>query len=275
MSNRHLVAALAAACALAASGASYGAGVTGSASNGLPGTHAGSPAPTGAPHAYAGYHGSNGTPPAIHGGDRPFAYNGSYHDDKGRPHAYNGGSHDQNGKPHASNGSYHDDNGRPYAYNGGGMGYQASNGGGSDTPSGSTGGDDGLLAHGSGVSHQALLAGGNEVSSTGKADAGDADGNGAGSISIDPEAGKVCFALVVNNIDAPVAAHIHQGAAGRNGPVVVTLRAPASGDPGSSSGCVDNVDRAVLQLIHAHPGAYYINVHSGLYPDGAVRGQLH
>lgn len=142
------------------------------------------------------------------------------------------------------------------------------------TGSNSSSGDS-LLMHGTGVSHQALLAGGNEVSSDGKADAGDPDGNGAASISIDPEAGKLCFALVVNNLDTPVAAHIHQGGAGKNGPVVVTLKAPDSGDPGASSGCVDNVDRALLQVMHAHPWAFYVNVHSGAYPDGAARGQLY
>lgn len=168
--------------------------------------------------------------------------------------------------PHA-----YGESGAPYETSGGattgtttGNGYQDTGGGGSDS----------LLAHGSGVSHQALLFGGNEVSPEGKADAGDPDGNGAASISIDPEAGKLCFAIVVNNLDNPVAAHIHQGRAGTNGPVVVALKAPEHGDPGTSSGCVDNVDRILLQTIHAHPWAYYVNVHSSAYPDGAARGQL-
>lgn len=253
--NSRRLASLAAACALVASAAShgYGYGEAGNGINGKTGAHAGSP-------------------------HQPV--NGSgYHDAKMVTYASSGGYQNGTGTPHAYNGSYHDKDGKPYAYNGGINNYHASNGGqavnGSGTiENGDTAGGDGLLAHGTGVSHLAQLAGGNEVSSTGKADAGDADGNGAASISIDPEAGKLCFALVVNNIDAPVAAHIHRGTAGRNGPVVVTLQAPSSGDPGSASGCVHNVDRALLQLIHAHPWAYYVNVHSGVYPDGAVRGQL-
>lgn len=140
---------------------------------------------------------------------------------------------------------------------------------------GATGGSEpAILKHGTGVSHLALLDGGNEVSKDGKADAGDEDGRGAASISIDPEAGTLCFGLVVNNVDGPVAAHIHQGKAGHNGPVVVTLKAPDGGNPGAASGCIPNVDRVLLQAIHAHPWAYYVNVHSSAYPDGAIRGQV-
>lgn len=265
--NSRRLASLAATCALVASAASHGYGETGGGSNGQSGAYAGSP--------HKPVNGSSYHDPKT----ATYASNGSYHNENGTPHSSNGSYHDAEGKPHAYNGSYHDKDGKPYAYNGGTNNYHASNGGqtsnGGIPANGDTAGGDGLLAHGTGVSHQAQLAGGNEVSSTGKADAGDTDGNGAASISIDPEAGKLCFALVVNNIDAPVAAHIHQGTAGRNGPVVVTLQAPSTGDPGSASGCVHNVDRALLQLIHAHPWAYYVNVHSGVYPDGAVRGQLY
>lgn len=158
----------------------------------------------------------------------------------------------------------------PSAYNGSGDYHVAANG---DASDGS--GDAEILRHGTGASHLALLAGGNEVDKDGKADAGDEDGKGAVSLSVDPEAGKLCFGIVVNNIDGPVGAHIHQGKAGRNGPVVVPLKAPDGGNPGASSGCIENVDRAVLHAIHAHPWAYYVNVHTGAYPDGAVRGQIH
>lgn len=223
------LAALAAACALAVSGLSYGYGETG--------------APKGAYAGTGDIRIENGSTNNHAGGDKPMHYG-----DPNSPSDTHGdaNNHGDNGYQHTA---YPDD---------------------SDTSGG-----DSILKHGTGVSHVALLAGGNEVSSTGKADAGDPDGNGAAAINIDPEAGKICFGLVVNNIDGPVAAHIHQGKAGRNGPVVITLKAPESGDPGSASGCVDNVDRILLQTIHAHPWAYYVNVHSGAYPDGAVRGQLH
>lgn len=240
MSSRRL-AALAAACALAANGASYAASYGAAPAGGDAGSQSG--AYPGITHLQAAY---GGTAAANSGAAMLRAYTGS-----------TGGT--------ATGGS-------TTGTTAGGATTGAANGAANGA---ATTSNDSLLMHGTGVSQQALLAGGNEVGSDGKADAGDPDGNGAASISIDPEAGKLCFAIVVNNLDAPVAAHLHQGTAGRNGPVVVTLKAPDSGDPGTASGCVDNVDRMLLQTIHAHPWAYYINVHSGAYPDGAVRGQLY
>lgn len=185
--------------------------------------------------------------------------------------AYPPGGMDAHGGAYAHNGG--DAHGGDYAH-GGGNGEYGGNGGGSGEYGGDASSPD-LLKHGTGVSQQALLDGGNEVGQDGKAAAGEEDGRGAASLSLDPEAGTLCFGIVVNNLDGPVAAHIHQGAAGYNGPVVITLKAPDSGDPGASSGCITQVDRALLHAIHAHPWAYYVNVHTGAYPDGAIRGQLY
>ena len=186
----------------------------------------------------------------------------------------NGGTNGDSGSAGYSNG--HTGNGHTgngYASNGGSTtGYSGSGGNGSTSYGGTSEPD--ILKHGTGVSHLALLAGGNEVSPEGKADAGDENGKGAASLSLDPEAGTLCFGLVVNNIDGPVAAHIHQGKAGHNGPVVVPLKAPDGGNPGAVSGCIENVDRALLHAIHAHPWAYYVNIHTSAYPQGAIRGQI-
>lgn len=256
MRQQRSLAALAAACALALSGAAHAAyGENGGESGGQNGSPVESKPATQKSQKEGGEH-------AAYGGKE-----GQHTSGNGTSPDYKGGSgyNARMSSGDGGNGSYAGSKGS-YAANGGTTGGYTANGGAS--------GSDSLLAHGTGVSHQALLAGGNEVSPTGKADAGDPDGNGGASISIDPEAGKVCFAMVVNNIDAPVAAHIHQAPAGKNGPVVVGLEAPKDGDPGSASGCVDNVDRALLQAIHAHPWAYYVNVHSSTYPEGAIRGQL-
>ena len=32
---------------------------------------------------------------------------------------------------------------------------------------------------------------------------------------------------------------------------------------------------ALLGIIRAHPGNYYVNIHTTQFPDGAARGQLH
>jgi hypothetical protein len=105
------------------------------------------------------------------------------------------------------------------------------------------------------------------------------------------------FKLNVANIENVVAAHIHCGAAGVNGPVGVTLfgAAPAGGrvngtlaegtitapDPGNACGWTDLA--AVLAAIER--GATYVNVHTndgvappntgpGDFPGGEIRGQI-
>ena len=103
--------------------------------------------------------------------------------------------------------------------------------------------------------------------------AGDPDGRGSANVTIDGT--TICFGISVTNVSQPVAAHIHRGKRNQNGPIVVTLVAPSSGDPGASSGCVQpDADPNVAQAIRRHPKRYYVNVHTGDFPGGAVRGQL-
>jgi hypothetical protein len=122
----------------------------------------------------------------------------------------------------------------------------------------------------------AELSGRNEISmTTGERGAGDPDGFGSATVTFD--GAQVCFGITVANLDAPVMAHIHKGAKNENGPVVIGLTQPATGDPGASSGCVAlNTPElaATAADIQAHPGAYYTNVHTTAFTAGAVRGQL-
>lgn len=101
---------------------------------------------------------------------------------------------------------------------------------------------------------------------------GDPDGGGGTSIFVDPAAGEICAFVEVFEIEPATAAHIHAGAAGVAGSVVVTLPTPNA--EGIADGCVSGLDTAVLQDIHDNPGDYYVNVHTADFPDGAVRGQL-
>lgn len=103
--------------------------------------------------------------------------------------------------------------------------------------------------------------------------AGDPGGRGAANVTIDGT--TVCFGITVTDLSAnPVAAHIHKGRRRQNGPIVVPLTQPATGDPGASSGCVENVDEDLASAIQRHPKRYYVNVHTSDFPGGAVRGQL-
>jgi hypothetical protein len=120
----------------------------------------------------------------------------------------------------------------------------------------------------------ALLKGRSEIGPDGRRGAGDPDGRGGFTALIAND--QVCFGLTVDNIAPPAAAHIHRGRRSQNGPIVVTLTPPSSGDPGASSGCVppDGGNTAVLREILKHPNHFYANVHTGDFPNGAVRGQL-
>ena len=117
----------------------------------------------------------------------------------------------------------------------------------------------------------AVLAGPNETP------AGDADGQGVASVMLGAS-GQVCFSILARLIATPTLAHIHEGNAGvGSGPIRVTLTTPAAaGVPGafSSSGCVAGQDTAMLARLRAIPSNFYINVHNGPFPGGAIRGQL-
>ncbi|MDD5563805.1 MAG: CHRD domain-containing protein [Thermoanaerobaculaceae bacterium] len=72
-------------------------------------------------------------------------------------------------------------------------------------------------------------------------------------------------------LSAPTAAHVHSGGAGVNGSVLIGLSPSFSG--GQATGKVP-VDAATLAAIQANPDLYYVNIHTGDFPNGAIRGQL-
>ncbi len=100
--------------------------------------------------------------------------------------------------------------------------------------------------------------------------AGDPDGSGYVELELNQGQGTIEYTLSVENIDPATAAHIHIGAMGVAGPVVVGLSAPSSG---MSSGVIE-VDTELIKAIRKNPENYYVNVHNPMYPAGAVRGQL-
>lgn len=103
---------------------------------------------------------------------------------------------------------------------------------------------------------------------------GDPNGRGRAFVTVNLDNNSVCLSVRHRNIDAPTAAHIHEGATTEAGPVVVDYSA-FIGVPGSSQikGCVV-VDSDLANDIYANEGDFYVNVHNPAYPDGAIRGQL-
>jgi hypothetical protein len=77
-----------------------------------------------------------------------------------------------------------------------------------------------------------------------------------------------------------VGAHIHRGAAGVNGPVIVNTGLsgvnsfPLTSGTGQYTAPAVAVDAATMQSILENPAGWYFNVHSPLNPGGFARGQL-
>lgn len=101
---------------------------------------------------------------------------------------------------------------------------------------------------------------------------GDPDGTGTATVNLDVTKRDVCYEVAVQKIDPPVGMHIHEAERGKSGGVVVPLTTPTASDT-TTTGCA-NVDAALIARMAANPGDFYVNVHTGPYPNGAVRGQL-
>jgi hypothetical protein len=117
----------------------------------------------------------------------------------------------------------------------------------------------------------AALNGQNEIDQNGNRGAGDRNGGGSFGAVIDGR--RLCYGLSVRDIQNPLAAHIHRGRRNENGPIVVTLNHPQTGNPDASSGCT-TISRDLVRRIRRNPGRYYVNVHTPSFQAGAIRGQL-
>jgi hypothetical protein len=99
---------------------------------------------------------------------------------------------------------------------------------------------------------------------------GDPDGRGSAVVLIKADQGELCYVLTVRRIETPHLAHIHRGAAGVAGPVVVHFTPPTP----KSSDCLTGLDTELLHEIVDNPSGFYVNVHNPSFGSGAVRGQL-
>jgi hypothetical protein len=102
---------------------------------------------------------------------------------------------------------------------------------------------------------------------------GDPDGSGRALVRLSGD--QACFLLQWSRITAPVAAHIHVGRRGVQGGIVVGFFMGQLPDTlNAVAGCAA-ADPAVVDAIVADPRGYYVNIHTGDFPGGAIRGQLH
>ena len=70
------------------------------------------------------------------------------------------------------------------------------------------------------------------------------------------------------------AGHIHTGAAGVNGPVVVTLFSGSTDRKLIFQAARLEIDAATAAAICADPSGHYVNYHTTDFTGGAIRGQL-
>jgi hypothetical protein len=93
------------------------------------------------------------------------------------------------------------------------------------------------------------------------------------------------YDLSVSDLYNATAAHIHQGKAGANGPIVVTLYKTTDRSPGLFGGYSGNITSSMLEgplrgeqlsaLVELmRSGQAYVNVHTIKNPNGEIRDQI-
>jgi hypothetical protein len=102
---------------------------------------------------------------------------------------------------------------------------------------------------------------------------GDDDGTGSAELTLKPKKAKVCFAIEFEDIEDPTAGHIHKGLKGDDGPIKVELFEDEAGASSPIEDCVEAEEKQINKVAK-NAERYYVNLHNGEFPDGAIRGQL-
>ncbi len=96
----------------------------------------------------------------------------------------------------------------------------------------------------------------------------DTPASGTATVNVMADRAAVVTLSVVDM--TPTAAHIHEGAAGANGPVIVPLRKISD----NAFVAADGARLTEAQYAAYKAGNTYLNVHSAKFPGGEVRAQI-
>ena len=122
----------------------------------------------------------------------------------------------------------------------------------------------GLLA-----SCQTMMMGGEQVSLSGASEVPPVTTSASGSGTVTVKDCAVSAKITANGM-TPTAAHIHEGAAGSNGPVIVPFT--KTGD--NTFEAPPSAKFTDAQCASYKAGRTYVNVHSAKNPGGEIRAQL-
>lgn len=95
--------------------------------------------------------------------------------------------------------------------------------------------------------------------------------DGTAEATLTYDGNELCLEGTTSGVGALTNGHIHAARAGESGPVVVDLGVRTDAD-GPFRGCA--TVGAEGGVVFVDPAAYYVNLHTAEFPDGAVRAQL-
>jgi hypothetical protein len=100
-------------------------------------------------------------------------------------------------------------------------------------------------------------------------------GFGNSTVTFDSDRTHITVTITVANLGSPINNfHIHKGAAGVAGPVVINLIGLGGTFTNGTMTGTFPVDTTTAQEMVQNPANFYVNVHTVQFPGGAIRGQL-
>ena len=114
------------------------------------------------------------------------------------------------------------------------------------------------------------MVGGQKIALDGASEVPAVTTTATGNATVDIKADRTVTALVIVTGMTATASHIHEGAAGANGPVIVPF--VKTGD--NTFAAAEGAKLTEAQYESYKAGKLYVNVHSAKNPGGEIRGQL-